>query len=288
MENELIAFFTATEQTFFALWQEASLLEGDSLQDQWQWIVDRIMHERSPRVLWLLISGLVLSGLLFLLSTGVVVYEAVAISFRKSKARSIQSRRLAQSAQPGTADQSSERLSETIDWARKVSPKNVIGKLKAGQIDAAEKALIEVRKSKPDDVGLIMYLLACRAIRHDINSYESLVNKVFPNGLNADEDVCRHAAQIGRLLSEDRFPKSQIPDPESAFQVDAKLIGDTLGPVAEFGSVQTLLDLIRVYFDMDDVDEIRHLIVEVLVCGTAQQRKSALEYAKLLKRKSTS
>ena len=288
MENELIAFFTATEQTFFALWQEASLLEGDSLQDQWQWIVDRIMHERSPRVLWLLISGLVLSGLLFLLSTGVIVYEAVAISFRKSKARSVQSLRLDQSAQPGTADQSSERLSETIDWARKVSPKNVIGKLKAGQIDAAEKALIEVRKSKPDDVGLTTYLLACRAIRHDIKSYESLVNEIFPNGLNADEDVCRHAAQIGRLLSEDKFPKSQIPDPESAFQVDAKLIGDTLGPVAEFGSVQTLLDLIRVYFDMDDVDEIRHLIVEVLVCGTAQQRKSALEYAKLLKRKSKS
>ena len=65
MENDLIAFFTATEQTFFALWQEASLIEGDSLKDQWQWIVDRIIHERSTRVLWLLISGLVLSSLFF-------------------------------------------------------------------------------------------------------------------------------------------------------------------------------------------------------------------------------
>lgn len=286
MENELLIFLTAAERTFCALWQEVTRIEGGSLRDQLQWIAGRVAHERSTRVLWFLISTLAFSGLVFLLSTGVAVYEAVAVSTRKSKLRLKRPLESDRKSQPRTASESSRKLSETIDWAQKVSPRNVIGKLKAGQIDAAEKELIEVRKSKPDDIGLIMYLLACRASQHQVESYESLVSEIFPNGLEADKDVCRHAAQIGRLLSGDRFPKSRIPDPESAFEVQAELIGDTLGPVAEFGSVQTLLDLIRVYFDMDDADEIRHLIVEVLVSGTEQERKAALDYAKLLKRKS--
>lgn len=286
MENELVAFFAAVGQTFYALWQEVSLIEGDSLKEQWLWIVDRMTHERSTRILWLLISGLTCSIIIFLLSASVALYEAIAIPTRRSKARTRRpSKRSNQNLKLKSNEESDKQLSETLSWAQKVAPRNVVGKLKAGQIDAAESELFEMHKRKPDDVGIIMYLLACRAIQHDIESYETLVNEIFPDGLKAGEAICQHAAELGRLLAEDRFPQSDIPNPESAFEVDAELIGDTLGPITEFGSVQTLLDLVRVYFDMDDVDEIRHLVVEVLVAGSAQERKSALKYAQLLRQK---
>ena len=283
MEQEFIAVLTALEQTFRVLWQEVMLVEGEFLKDQVSWVVQRIESSQSGRVLWFLIAALILAGVICVLSIGIVIYEAVTIPRKRSHFRVMPAVDI---SEWNTQSNTQTKLKETIDWAQKVAPRNVIGKLKAGRINAAEKALIAERANRPDDVGLIMYLLACRAMRNDAAAYHSLIEEVFPDGLKADREVCRHAAEIGRLLAKDKYPVEEIPQPETAFEVAAELIGDTLGPITEFGSVQTLLDLIRVYFEMHDIAEIRHLIVEVLVCGTVAERRQALEYAKLINRKS--
>lgn len=285
MEAAIFSFFSALEQTFAYLWQHVVRLEGDTLIDLWASMVEQIQLNQSGRVLWFLIAALFVSGTIFLLCVSMVVFEAVAIvNPKKQRAKPIGTVALDQVLE-GTQtsrDIFQDNINKTISWAKDNAPRNVIEKLKSGEIESAEKALFVELKKNPKDVGLIMYLLACRALQSNPRSYDALVKIIFPLGLDADTEVCRHAAELGRLLTPGKYPTSEIPPPETTFEVEAELIGDTLGPISEFGSVQTLLDLVRVYFEMGEVDQIRHMIVEVLVCGTTEQRESALKFAKLL------
>ncbi len=280
MEDVLIVFFGELGQTFAYLWREVSQIEGDSLKEVYASAIEQFQHDHTRRVLWLLIAALILSAVVFVLCASMALFEAIAIRPHKRKKHPIKSLTLDLPVE--SAKESDEKLSETIGWAKKVAPRSVIDKLKAGEIRDAEKSLLAECKKNPQDDGLIIYLLACRAMQADAKSYDTLIEKIFPEGLTAEKEVCRHAAELGRLLSPDKYPISEIPQPETVFELEEELVGDTLGPISEFGSVQTLLDLIRVYFEMGDTDQTRHLIVEVLICGNAKERELALNYAKLI------
>ncbi len=286
MENELASAFAALQQTFSLLCQEVAQLEGRNLKDLWSEVVLRTEQDPTARVLWLLIATLAVSGLIFVLSVCLILFEAAVRLRKKSGPSSNSSQKLRSNSK--SADDADKKLAEAIEWAEKMAPRSAIESLRAGDIQAAEKALNAQRRKQPDNVGLIMYLLACRAMRNDAQTYDSLIDEIFPKELSADDAVSRHAAEIGRLLDSARYPESKFPPPEKVFEVDAEMIGDTLGQIAELGSVKTLLDLVRMEFEMGETDQIRHLLVEILVCGTASERKLALNYANRIGRKGES
>ena len=60
-----------------------------------------------------------------------------------------------------------------------------------------------------------------------------------------------------------------------------------MGPITEFGDVQTLLDLVRVYVDMGDEAETKHLIVEILVRGDEEQRRQAMTFKNRMGKRGT-
>ncbi len=270
------------EQTYAYLWQQVVQLEGDSLNVLWASIVQQFQGDNAARVLWLLIATLFVSGAVFLLCVSMVVFEAITIvNPKKRRIKPIAT--LALDKVLESKDTSQESLTKTISWAKENAPRSVIEKLKAGEIELAEKALFAELRNNPKEVSLIMYLLACRALQSNGRTYDALVKIIFPRGLDASVEINRHAAELGRLLTPGTYPTSEIPQPETTFELEEELISDTLGPISEFGNVQTLLDLTRVYFEMGEVNQIRHMIVEVLVCGNTEQRESALKFAKLLK-----
>ena len=284
MEEVLLTFFMSLEHTYLYLWQAvaATNIVSLNLEGLWAGIVTQF-QDHSGRVVWLLIAALVGSGAIFMFSMGVVLLEAVIITEpKRRKFKKVPPPPPPIHQAPKSTKEIQEQLTKTISWAKENASHSVIDKLKSGNVSAAEKELIAERIKRPKDVGLIMYMLAFRAMRNDGKSYDSLVDSIFPNGLKADTEICRHAAELGRLLSPDKYPVSEYPPPETIFEFDIELIGDTLGPISEFASVHTLLDLIRIYFEMHDFDQIRHLIVIVLVCGNTQERETAIHFAKMV------
>ena len=73
-----------------------------------------------------------------------------------------------------------------------------------------------------------------------------------------------------------------MPQPSTAFEIDAESLQELLGPMTEFGNVKTLLDLVRIAFEMGETDQVKSLAVEILVCGNVSERKTALNYLKRL------
>ena len=112
------------------------------------------------------------------------------------------------------------------------------------------------------------------------------MEEIFPDGLNADKEICRHAAELGRLISPDRYPEEVVPQPSNVFEIDADSLQELLGPMTEFGNVKTLLDLVRIAFEMGEIDQVKSLAVEILVCGNVSERKMALNYLKRLDKSS--
>ena len=280
MDFELASLVSALQQTFSYLLLEATQIEGEHLKDLWEWVVQRSEQDPSARVVWLLIVALVVFGALFVLTSGLALFELTLVSPKKPEPKSSPPK--AEHQKVKDAQEQQQKLAETIAWADKVAPVSVIQHLRDGDIPGAEKVLLGKRSKQPDDIGAIIYSLACRATRNDAAAYESLVEEIFPDGLNADEEICRHAAELGRLISPDRYPEEVVPQPSTVFEIDADSLQELLGPMTEFGNVKTLLDLVRIAFEMGETDQVKSLAVEILVCGNVSERKTALNYLKRL------
>lgn len=280
MEFELTSLVSALQQTFSYLLLEATQIEGEHLKDLWEWVVQRSEQDPSARVVWLLIVALVFFGALFVLTSGLALFELTLVSPKKPEPKPSPPKTKHQDAKD--AQEQQKKLAETIAWADKVAPVSVMQHLREGDISGAEKVLLGKRSKQPNDIGAIIYSLACRATRIDAAAYESLVEEIFPDGLNADEQICRHAAELGRLISPDRYPEEVVPQPSTVFEIDADSLQELLGPMTEFGNVKTLLDLVRIAFEMGETDQVKSLAVEILVCGNVSERKTALNYLKRL------
>ncbi len=280
MEFELASLVSALQQTFSYLLLEATQIEGEHLKDFWEWVVQRSEQDPSARVVWLLIVALFIFGALFVFTSGLALFELTLVSPKKAEPKPSPPKAEYQDAKDTKEQQ--QKLAETIAWADKVAPVSVIQHLRDGDIPGAEKVLLGKRSKQPANIGAIIYSLACCATRNDATAYESLVEEIFPNGLNADEEICRHAAELGRLISPERYPEEVVPQPFAVFEIDAGSLQELLGPITEFGNVKTLLDLVRIAFEMGEIDQVKFLAVQILVSGNFSERKTALNYLKRL------
>lgn len=251
---------------------EFELIEGTNLQHRIQFVIERYDSDSTARILWILIALMLTSGSIFVLSIafGLLVRPRRSATLRRRR-RSRSSAKKTKSTRPAPH-----------------SGRSMVGMLKEGRLKDVEKLLLAQHRRQPVDSTAVMYLLACRATA-DSAAYDDLISELFSKGLDRSIQICLHAAEIGRLIKPDSYPLKQYPEPESAFVVDNTVSGNTLGPISEFGDVQTLLDLVRVYVDMEDEAEVKHLTVEILVRGNCEQRRQALEFhSKLVRKKSAS
>lgn len=257
---------------------ELALIEGDTVGEKWQWIRQRIDSGQISRIVWLLILGLLVSGFLFI--TTVIWWF---ISSRESKITRIsKTDETSESVLAATELAASQKSTEPTKSQRTLT-RTSVSKLQAGEIEEAEKLLkAELQKEAGDEKKLI-YLFACRAMRNDPKSYSALISELYPDGMNSELEISRHIAQIGRLIGVKEFSAIEFPSPANVFDEIQNQKGSTLGSISEFGNVQTLLDLIRVYIEMESFNDAKHLIVEVLVRGDEIFRKNAIEYLVALK-----
>ena len=274
---------TAAVNFFGVICDEVSRVQGDRIAEQWTWVVQRYQSDQVGRSLWTLILVLFTSGFIFVVSVGYGLCTRLTRSRRKHKTKPIQAKKPA-----ANTKSYHEAVAKNAEKARQPSvPRTMIGKLKAGMLEEVEQALMAERKRRPEHTGLTLYLLACRAASSEPEAYQSLVSEIFSGGLDKESEIGRHAAQIGRIMFPEKYPVDKYPEPKKPFEVEANLIGDTLGPISEFGNVQTLLDLVRVYVEMKEWAETKHLIVEILVRGDASQRERALEYSRIIRKDSS-
>lgn len=261
---------------------EFELIEGAYLAERIEFVVQRYQSDPTARILWILIVLMLISGSIFVLSVAI----GFLIRFRRAdstmpktefKPDSVRHRKQRTKSSDKESDQD-HRVSRPA--------KSMVGLLKEGRLKDVEKLLLEEHRKQPADATTVMYLLACRATV-DAASYDELISELFSQGLDHSVPICLHAAEIGRLLELDNYPLSRFPEPEVPFEVDTSVSGNTLGPISEFGDVQTLLDLVRVYVDMEDEAETKHLVVEILVRGNYEQRKQALQFKNRMERKNS-
>ena len=274
---------TAAVNFFGVICNEISQIQGDSIAEQWAWVVQRYQSDQVGRSLWILLLVLFTSGSIFVVSVGYGLCIRLTRSRKKHKTKSIQGTKPA----ANTKAYHEAVAKNAVKAGQPSVPRTMIGKLKAGMLEEVEQALMAERKRRPEHTGLTLYLLACRAASSEPEAYQSLVSEIFSDGLDKESEIGRHAAQIGRILFPEKYPVDKFPEPKKPFEVEANLIGDTLGPISEFGNVQTLLDLVRVYVEMKELAETKHLIVEILVRGDASQRERALEYSRIIRKDSS-
>ncbi len=246
--------------------EEFSRIEGDGFREKWAWIQQRYQTSRVGRIHWLMIFTLLGSGILFLLF---FIYGL----FTKKKKRKKREQKTA-------VTPADIRQQLNFDPPPTSTPTTFIQQLKAGQFEDVEKRLqLELAKSPGNEV-LLMYLFACRAVRLDVRTYKDLIQQVLPTGLDPNQELCAHIAQMGRVLASSQFPLEQYPDPKQEFRPDKNEISKSIEAVSELGDVQTLLNLVRIYIDKGELSETKHLIVEALVRGDGKQRQRALEFAR--------
>ena len=274
---------TAAVNFFGVICNEISQIQGDSIAEQWAWVVQRYQSDQVGRSLWILLLVLFTSGSIFVVSVGYGLCIRLTRSRKKHKTKSIQGTKPA----ANTKAYHEAVAKNAVKAGQSSVPRTMIGKLKAGMLEEVEQALMAERKRRPEHTGLTLYLLACRAACNEPEAYQSLVSEIYSGGLDKESEIGRHAAQIGRILFPEKYPVDKYPEPKKPFEVEANLIGDTLGPISEFGNVQTLLDLVRVYVEMKELAETKHLIVEILVRGDASQRERALEYSRIIRKDSS-
>ncbi len=253
-----------------AVASEVRQIQGASMSTLLQSIENRMVLDRTARVIWLLTFAIAATGSLFLLS---VLYGfAVRAPILAPPASSADARRERVAHRP-EAEPVSKRLHASLGTLS-------LGELvQSGSYEKAEAAFRASLKHRPEEVGAYLYLFACTALADDAGKYTALVADIFPDGLNASKQLHLHIADMGRAVAPDEFPLASYPLPRESFELKAELIDDSLGTISEFGDVQTLLDLIKAYIEMQQPSQARHLIVEVLVRGDSRQREQALKMA---------
>ncbi len=252
---------------------EVRQIQGASIAALLPSIENRMASDRTARVIWLLIFAAVATSGLFLLSAlyGFVFRAPVLeppASAAQSPPQSVAYRR--------ETDRASKPLSTSAGTPS-------LGELvQSGRYEKAEAAFRASLKHRPEEIGAYLYLFACTALADDAGQYTALAAEIFPDGLDASKQLHLHIADIGRAVSPEDFPLTSYPLPAEPYELKAELVDDSLGAIAEFGDVQTLLDLIKAYIEMQQPNQARHMIVEVLVRGTASQRRQALKMARSL------
>ncbi len=267
----------------------ATLIQGEFNQVKGPYVIDwvesisnRYHSDLTGRILWSLVAVLTASGSLFMILTA----HGLLSRLRNPPARVKGKTSRKDSSRRKSAAGASGQSVKMQDRNKRV-PKSVVGMLRAGLLDEVEALLLEERRIRPADSNVVMYLLACRAAKDDADSYDQLLSEIFPEGLDRKVQICLHAAQIGRILSPSAYPTNRFPEPDKPFEVDAAMSSESLGTVSEFGDVHTLLDLVRVYLDMEEEAETKHMIVEILVRGDREQRIKAVEFLKRMREKTS-
>ena len=260
------SIFTGIGQVCTAIQEEISLIEGDNFDERWDWIEQRVRTDPVGRTNWILILVLFVSSFLFVL----LLFYGFLTRKRKKKLQKSQ-------ALISPAD----IQKELVLVPPTVSPsKTFIQQLRAGEFEEVEKKLLQELAKHPGDETVIMYLFACRAVKLDVSAYKNIIQQILPTGLDPNQQLCAHIAQIGRILATSQFSLEQYPDPKQEFKVDPNKILKSMEAISELGDVQTLLELVRIYIGKGELDNSKHLIVEVLVRGNFRQRQRALEFAR--------
>ena len=167
---------TAAVNFFGVICDEVSQVQGDSIAEQWAWVVQRYQSDQVGRSLWTLILVLFTSGSIFVVSVGYGLCTRLTKSGRKHKTKPIQAKKPAANTKAYH-----EAVAKNAEKARQPSvPRTMIGKLKAGMLEEVEQALMAERKRRPEGTtGLTLYLLACRAASNEPEAYQSLVSGNF-------------------------------------------------------------------------------------------------------------
>ena len=256
---------------FSVVRDELTQATASNIAQTWSNVLTRLQEHSTRRVLWLVIVALFASGLLFL---GSVVFE-------------IFTRRPARVDTKHSSSDNAKKTRETPELkssghkeTEKFSGKSPVEKesLLTEKIDKIERQIRDKLKPKEANSDLHVYLFACCAARADLTRYEALVKEVFPGGLDENLLAHKHIFQIGRAISSQFTAQKTVPDPKNSYKVQKPLFEETMEAVSQLGDVETMLDMLRVYAEMELTMQTVHLIVEALVQGDFKQRKRVLEY----------
>ena len=257
------------------LTSELSQIEGDFLVRQLSSISKRFREIPSSRALWTLIA--IFTCIVLVLVLLIVVSIFVANPQRPGMSRLDKNR--AKRKVKKDVPQIKEENKNLIPSEPATVSDSAAENLKNGFLEEVESSLWEAIQENPEDYGSIMYLFCCFAARQDDIRFGEFVDKIFCDTSIEQHEVGAHIAQVGRLLSIQRFSDLQIGEPPSPFTNWSELMGNTLKEFHDFGDLNVCLDMLRAYFEMEEKAKSRHLIVELLVHGDLSQRESALQFA---------
>ena len=84
---------TAAVNFFGVICNEISQIQGDSIAEQWAWVVQRYQSDQVGRSLWILLLVLFTSGSIFVVSVGYGLCTGLAKSRRKHKTKPIEGKK---------------------------------------------------------------------------------------------------------------------------------------------------------------------------------------------------
>ncbi len=254
---------------------EFKQIEGDFLVKQLGSVSKRFREIPSSRAIWTLTTIFTCMVLALVLLLVVRIFMVGPQKTSMSRLDKKRAKRKVKKDVPKTKEENKNLVPSEPATVSDSAAEN----LKNGFLEEVESSLWEAIQENPEDYGSIMYLFCCFAARQDDIRFGEFVDKIFCDTSIEQHEVGAHIAQIGRLLSIQRFSDLQIADPPSPFTNWSELMGNTLKEFHDFGDLNVCLDMLRAYFEMEEKAKSRHLIVELLVHGDLSQRESALQFA---------
>lgn len=254
---------------------EFKQIEGDFLVKQLSSISKRFREIPSSRALWTLIAIFTCIVLVLVLLIVIRIFIVNPQKTSMSRLDRKRAKRKVKKDVPQTKEENKNLITSEPATVSDSAAEN----LKNGFLEEVESSLWEAIQENPEDYGSIMYLFCCFAARQDDIRFGEFVDRIFCDTSIEQHEVGTHIAQIGRLLSIQRFSDLQIGDPPSPFTNWSELMGNTLKEFHDFGDLNVCLDMLRAYYEMAEKAKSRHLIVELLVHGDLSQRESALQFA---------
>ncbi len=252
---------------------ELEQITGPNITETMSTVMSTLQQSSTKRTIWLVMIVLFASGSLFV---GSVVFEVVSRR-RPKRLRVKRTQRDKQTQNKNNVDH--ERLSKPVaDLSDKTNP------LLVSKLDEIEKQIREKIKNDRNNSDLHVYLFACCAAKGGLKRYEQMIKEVYPTGLDNSIEYHQHIAQLGRLVSPQCNMLQTVTDPKSAYKIQKPLFEETMQTVSQLGDVETMLDMLRVYAEMDTTVQTAQIVIEVLVQGDFKQRERALSYCRLSKK----
>ena len=281
--REIVEGYGALRKTFG---EELSRIQGENYRDQFEWIQNRVRTDPVGRTFWYLIFAFTVVVAVFILVFLVAIAQRI---LRIIKSRSYATKHFdkALEAKIQASKCSTEtNIEKSIETTRKKVPakkKPATKYLLAGDLTGTENVLLNAVKRDSHDVASMLYLLCVRALRNDATAYEALFKELNKYDRFRKSAELKHAGEIGRILSPDKFKTARYPAPTNQFQERSRYFDDGTEQVAEFGDISTLLDLALVYLEMKEFGKAAQAIVDLLALGDENQRRQAVKLSKRLR-----